>query len=593
MNSKDRNNIELVKINFGFNHPKCIKNCDAYYPDSLLKSKYIVIGNIQADQVINASLDLGRYSSYEHYLQACKSQYKGAVIRQAKKSDKMGFVCKRFNHRLFIPDIVEINYSKEIRSGGPMKPAYRRSVEEMGGYPTSYLEFGWPDCPIHYHIFWGIFQPQQGRLLGDVQVDEKLLGYINFRRIGNMAMYSQILGHGDYLNYGIMYKLHFSILEWIFSQENEYTNGIEHILYAAWNSGGQNSGLQQWKKKTLFDPAYWMTDDIKIYLQDIKLNIKNIQSKIDKAHNYVHQINKSLKEIQITQEDCISIKAVNFNSVIGIIKNNDYTNYIDDILKTIKLKNILLKDVKKNPSTFFVIRHDVDHSLSNGLCMAKIEHQFCYRSTYFLLTPGSYNNSENYYGSIIDKKIVHQPDLIDQCKFLLDLGHEIGIHNDFVSLSLLLKEKPEILLGRELEFFSKHGIEIKGTASHGSHYARKLNFTNYEIFSDCSRSDSEYGRTIVFNDYSVQLNTIKMSEYNLEYEAYFLPKDTYISDTGGLWSIYSNSQVLFKQERNNLAGKEEFSSSLSQISSLGKQIQILIHPCWWSAVVNSHLKKLI
>jgi hypothetical protein len=766
------NEIQLVKVNFGFDHEKCIKNCDTYYPDSLLKSKYVVIGgNIQTDQLINASLDLNQYSSYEDYFQICKSKYKGAVIRQAKKSDKMGFICKRFNQKLFVPDIVEINHSKEVRSGGTMKSSYRRSVEEMGGYPKTYMQFSLPQCPIHYNMSWGIFQSVPGRLLGDVLVDEKLLGYINFKRIGDLAVYSKILGHGDYLNYGIMYKLHFSILEWIFSRENEYTNGIEHILYATWNSGGQDSGLQQWKKKTLFHPAYWITEEphqfsdsqfestmesaeklenthnrqalpsgpypVEIlpscenslflftgmsdgkydliyadqaelknvslnvinedYLEKIKIQYsseweyfndnafhlinkyveqdkffdlvncncssnlvskffdkyfpklykicrkylvititgeylennatltqnKDIAELIYQKHNinvdvtniiqrsnnyngcYWLIIKKSIVDNENNNNDNNKIQTTvnsNFNNVISlnnlicVIKNDDHTNYISDILNKIKLKSVLMKDIKNTSNAFLSIRHDVDHSLSNAINMAFIENKFGYKATYFLLTPGSYQDTENYYGSIINNTIVHQKDLIDKCQILLELGHEIGIHNDFVCLSLLLKESPKTLLERELDFFSKHGIEIKGTASHGNPLARKLDFVNYEIFSDCSRVNKGYGRPIIFDDYSVQLNSIKMSDYNLEYEAYSLPKDYYVSDSGSCWSISScsPSKVLLKQQRDgSQITKENLSDCLSQVSSLGKQVQVLVHPCWWSGVINSFLKKFI
>jgi hypothetical protein len=121
------------------------------------------------------------------------------MIRNARKADNEGFVCKPFTHRMFIPDIVSINQSKEIRSDGPMSAFYRRSVERMGGAPVKMIPFKLPDCPVHYSMLWGIFSPESGYKQGDVVTNERLLAYTDLRYTENFSMYSLILGHGDYL----------------------------------------------------------------------------------------------------------------------------------------------------------------------------------------------------------------------------------------------------------------------------------------------------------------------------------------------------------------------------------------------------------
>ncbi len=135
-----------------------------------------------------------------------------------------------------------------------MPASYRRTIDELGGAPTRFVETEQPTCSEHYGIMWGIFVPELGYMQGSVVTNERLLAYIRLRRIGNFATYSMIIGHGDYLEHGIMYRLHFAIMEWLCQKDNKYTQGLEVLMYAGFYDG--NEGLTLWKKKTCFEPAY-------------------------------------------------------------------------------------------------------------------------------------------------------------------------------------------------------------------------------------------------------------------------------------------------------------------------------------------------
>lgn len=255
--------LPIVDIRFQFPHPECsgLKACGDYlsravYPK--LVGQYIAQEKPFDGQRVAAWLDL-RDLTYETYMSEARKTYKGNVVRDAHKADKQGFVCKPFEYRLFLPDIVAINHSKDIRSGGPVQGSYLLSVDELGGAPKTFIDFTWPNCPVHYRIFWGIFSPEPGYKQGDVVTNEKLLGYIHLRRIGNLAYFSQIMGHGDYLKFGIMYRLHFAMMEWILNKDNEYTRRLEHLNYGDYYYGSE--GLQLWKKKVLFKQAYFVTYD--------------------------------------------------------------------------------------------------------------------------------------------------------------------------------------------------------------------------------------------------------------------------------------------------------------------------------------------
>ena len=224
-----------------------------------LTGRYISDGTPIDNPVIVAHVDL-RNLTWENYLKSVKKRYKGNVVRDARKADKAELVMQPFTRKNHIPDIVEINHSMPSRTGKPMRESYLKSVKELGGPPKKDVPWEMPECPKHYDIWWGAFENIEGYTQGKIQTNQKLIGYIDFRRVGNFSFYSIILGHGEYLKFGIMYRLHFEIMEWILNTDSEHTNGINTLMYAGFNQGGD--GLRLWKKKVCFEPCYLAYGDV-------------------------------------------------------------------------------------------------------------------------------------------------------------------------------------------------------------------------------------------------------------------------------------------------------------------------------------------
>lgn len=249
--------LPIVEVDTQLGKGNCLhlEECEWYerQMEEKLVGRYIARGQPFEGQIVAARLHL-RSFTFESYLAKVKKIHKGRAWRPSCKAERQGYFCEPFLRELFIPDIVEINHSKEVRSGGPMRGAYLSSIEDMGGAPTEYVDLKLPDCCLHYDYWWGIFALAPGYKQGGVVVNKKLLAYIRLRRNGNYVLYAQILGHGDYLQYGIMYRLHLAILEWAFRGGDGLTLGLEHLVYGGYYQG--TDGLTQWKKNTLFEPAY-------------------------------------------------------------------------------------------------------------------------------------------------------------------------------------------------------------------------------------------------------------------------------------------------------------------------------------------------
>lgn len=226
---------------------------------SRLTGRYISDGATTEKRVIVAHVDL-RDLTWESYLSKTRKKSKGAALRQSRKADREELWVAPFTRKTYIPDIVDINHSMPTRTGRPMREAYLKSVKEMGGPAKRDVQWSLPDCPEHYDIWWGAFKSEPGHLQGKIQTDQRLVGYVDFRRVGNLAFYSLILGHGEYLKFGIMYKIHFEIMEWILTSGLDHASGIETLMYAGFNQGGD--GLIQWKKKVCFEPCYLAYGDV-------------------------------------------------------------------------------------------------------------------------------------------------------------------------------------------------------------------------------------------------------------------------------------------------------------------------------------------
>ena len=252
--------VPAVRVSFALDDPSCagLPACREYRARILerIGERFFGRSHDADPRVVSGILDLTHHDA-DTYLASVKRLYKGNVLREARKAAEAGFAVHQFARALHVPDIVDINTSMSHRSGGAMKPTYLRTVEESGGPPRAHVPPPEPACPVHYDVYWGAFLPVDGYRQGDVVTDERLVAYVNVRRLGSFAMYNLIIGHGDFLRTGVMYHLHFEIVRWILAR-GPHTQGLRTVVYAGFYQGGE--GLQLWKKKTGFEPAHLLLD---------------------------------------------------------------------------------------------------------------------------------------------------------------------------------------------------------------------------------------------------------------------------------------------------------------------------------------------
>ena len=98
-------------------------------------------------------------------------------------------------------------------------------------------------CDYHQIMYWGVFEPAITDNRISNTANKKLVGYIRTFRLNDVVWYNMIMGHGSYLKFGVMHKMHTDLLKHYLNS----TNPPKYITY-----GPGNVETNEWKRKALF-----------------------------------------------------------------------------------------------------------------------------------------------------------------------------------------------------------------------------------------------------------------------------------------------------------------------------------------------------
>lgn len=190
------------------------------------------------------------------------------------------------------------------------------------------------------------------------------------------------------------------------------------------------------------------------------------------------------------------------------------------------------------------MRHDVDDnpgSLETALAMAEWEHGRGYRSTYYLLHDSHY-----------------WPDAPHAARELVAFGHEVGIHVNAIGEAIRQQRDPRSILVDALHEL-RCAVPVTGMVAHGDPLCHVHGFVNDEMFMECRRSDyGDASREVG----GIRFEPVSMWEFGIKYDANWVGRGDYLSDSGGRWS-------------------QPFGTVAAEWPQKG-QLHMLIHPDWWS-----------
>jgi len=208
------------------------------------------------------------------------------------------------------------------------------------------------------------------------------------------------------------------------------------------------------------------------------------------------------------------------------------------------------------------LRHDVDNDLNKAYDFSTTESDLGFRSTYYIL------HTAPYYLANPANMAVHTSSILP---ILLSMQNqrrfEIGWHNDLVTLQAVHNIDPVTFLGSELSWLRGNGINVYGSASHGSPYCYTYKYLNYYFFHECTYpvvGQFTNNLTLPLGGKTVPMKKGKFSDFNLRYEAYFLNNNKYFSDASIINGIRWNIGML----------------DINQLKP-GDRVIILLHPIHW------------
>jgi len=257
--------------------------------------------------------------------------------------------------------------------------------------------------------------------------------------------------------------------------------------------------------------------------------------------------------------------------IIHRIDRKEYKEFLNSIDFTSEhFSDIALNKIDLQNKKRFCLRHDIGNAVDFERCIsfARVEKKLDIKATYFFLHTSAFFN--------------YSPIIIDTCKSLIDMGHEIGICNNALTAYYMLNKSKSFkkILLEPIEFFRNNGIDIKGSTSFNGDLFPGMNYENYEIWSEYSKNKNEGFSKLDFD--RVSLKTL-----GLLYETYFLDYDYYLSDYGFKWTGFIINKGRPKlTERSIINTKKD--GGISIIPSYNSRVggclfQISISPCrnWW------------
>lgn len=227
----------------------------------------------------------------------------------------------------------------------------------------------------------------------------------------------------------------------------------------------------------------------------------------------------------------------------------------DAVLSLIEAKRLTLREKR-----YLWIRHDIDHDLDKAITMARLESEYGYRSTYFLLHTAPYWKNG-------DTQVI---------KELVRLGHNVGIHNNALAEWVRNPDGPKpitTIRNAKMRLNDISGMPVRTTSAHGDKLCRERGFCNYDMWFESPYPRGHFNYTEdIMHDFS-NIERIGLME------AYFVRRDAYLTDTGHKWQGAIAGMIPPFEYFAESLGPAETVESFNRIQT--GIMQLLVHPCWW------------
>jgi len=241
-----------------------------------------------------------------------------------------------------------------------------------------------------------------------------------------------------------------------------------------------------------------------------------------------------------------------------------YETFLQEITSSDRYLVVPHRDLDKTnaPDKVIIsIRHDMDNEFLDSKRMAMLEYKYNVVGSYYVL------HTANYYGKTDLNFFSRNTPIASELLEIQDFyKHEVGLHNDLVTLQIVYNLNSVDFLKQELNYLRKNGLKMEGSTAHGSDFCYKYFYTNHYFWEGYTATPDDFFKnwqTVPINNKLVTIQKAKSKDF-FEYDGNLVKHDYFYADcffeNGKRWSV----DML----------------NLDSIP-IGKKVIILLHPQYW------------
>jgi len=222
--------IKLPVVELSFVHNKS-ENNDVEATYKYFTKRHPKYKIFQNKQIGIALINIASFASGDEYLKSVNG--KNSAFYYARKAKGRNYMFCEIDRNHYVEDIYQINTSAQERQGRKMANSYLQKIERF-------------EDKSNYRYF------------GVLDSSGRLRSYCNIGYYGDFALVSQLLGHKDFLNDGVMYLMMTEIVSELIREKK-----VTFLMYDTFF--GAKDGLKMFKEKLGFLPyrIQWRLNTLK------------------------------------------------------------------------------------------------------------------------------------------------------------------------------------------------------------------------------------------------------------------------------------------------------------------------------------------
>ena len=224
------------------------------------------------------------------------------------------------------------------------------------------------------------------------------------------------------------------------------------------------------------------------------------------------------------------------------------------------IHSIPAKNVDGTLSKYVVLKHDVETDVRKAYQMAKIEHSFGHKGSYY-----------------VQAYLLKNSDTVSLLQKMQSMGHEISYHHDVMDSCRGDLTKAVLEFEENRKRFEDNGFPVQTVCQHGNPIVERIGYTSNRDFFRSNRVQSLYPAiSDIMVDYPQKHDTkySYFSDAGRKFKQIFDPLNNDVVDTSDRDVVFGNLKAVFSAIQN------------------GDASIISVHPHRWTASAIVYLVRL-